>query len=251
MNGEKLMDEITSPTNTIRDIHTDHLIYQLNSSSDAKKTVDKLRKDIDSVSQAMIKARKIAYEKKAMADELRIILVEKRDSVKKARSELEHSKANVVLASRKALEIETETNKVKRAIEKIKESTLELDQKYFEKAQSDLMTTLIRLISETEKAQSSLKAARELETLTATKLYDVENELSKFEIQTDEKINESERIVSNVSMTISHIVRSYDEVTNVAIDLLKSSTSTYNEIRQESSSYNETREENQVSEIAI
>ena len=60
--------------------------------------------------------------------------------------------------------------------------------------------------------------------LTVTKFQDAQIDLNQSESQVSDKENEANRIISNVSMTISHIVKSYDEVTNAAIDLLKSST---------------------------
>jgi chromosome segregation ATPase len=225
--SEKIIDDITGSKNTLREIQTEHMIYQLNSSSDTKKTINILRRDIEKISKAIENARKIAYEKKLASDELKINLAEKKDKVKQLKRELDRAKTQVESYAEKVLKLERESSKMKDAIEKIKEATQDLEEKYIEQYQSDLTSTLVKLTSETAKAHSDLNAAKEMETLALRKLQDMEMDLNKSESYTIDKTNEADRIVSNVSITIDHIVKSYDEMTNVSRDLLKSSTSAH------------------------
>jgi chromosome segregation ATPase len=242
LDGERIVNDLTSSKSTIRDIQTEHLVYQISSSAEIKKTTDKLKKDIDSMIQAMENSRKTAYEKKLASDELKIKLVEKKESVKKIQQELEHTRANITLITKKILEIEKETDKIKKALEKIKESTQDLDPKYFERIKNDLMVSLVKLVSETEKSQSDLRAAKEMELIVASKFQTTKTDFDQSESYANDKTSDADRIISNVSMTISHIVKSHDEVTNAAIDLLKSATTTYEPELYESR-HNYTRQE--------
>ena len=225
-NEERILNDITSSRNTLREIQTEHMIYQLNSSSEAKKAIDKMRKDIDTVSKAMENARKTAYEKKLASDELKISLAEKKDHLKQLQKELERNKNQVELAAKKTLDLETESNKVRSAIEKIRNATEEIDAKYLGEYQNELARALVKLTSQTQKAQSDFNAAKAIEEIVLKKIQDAEEDYSKSEAQTMQKASEADRIISNVSMTIEHIIKSYDEITAVSKELLKSSTNT-------------------------
>ena len=226
LSEKEISHEVNNPESTIKDIQTDRIIYEISSSADTKKIVDKMRKNVESISKSMEHARRKAYEKRLETDESKILLSEKREEIKKIRQELERAKSHVLSAIKKASELEDETSKVKSAIDKIKESTEDIDPKYMEKAQSELMNMFVKLKYETEKAQSDLSASKEFEFLTDTKLHDAEIEFNKLEASTLDKISESERMMFNVTNTITHIVKSYDEMTSVSKDLLKSAIQT-------------------------
>ncbi|MGH1568264.1 MAG: hypothetical protein ACRBBZ_03605 [Nitrosopumilus sp.] len=232
-----------SSENIFRDIQTEHMVYQINSSAEAKKAANKMKEGTDEIIKTMQAARKIAHDKKIETDELKINLSEKRDKMKKLQQELERIKKRELTVAKKTSNLVIEINKIKDVIERIKEATQDLDPKYVEQSQNELSDSLIRITLETEKAQSELNAIRNMEEITSKKLLTAENDFTKSEADTFTKIKETERIISNVSTTIKHIIRSYDEITNVSKDLLKSATSTDTEF---SSKNNYEFEQNQT-----
>lgn len=214
-----------SSEDIFRDIQAEHMIYQINSSAEAKKAANKMKEGTDEIIKMMQSARKIAYDKKIETDELKINLSEKREKMKELQQELERTKKRELAVAKKTSNLVIEVNKIKDVIERIKEATQGLDPKYLEQSQKELADSLIRITLETEKAQGELNAIRKMEEITSKKLVTVENDFTKSEADAFSKMRETERIVSNVSATIEHIIRTYDEITNVSKDLLKSSTS--------------------------
>ena len=74
-----------------------------------------------------------------------------------------------------------------------------------------------------------------MEEITSKKILTVEDDFRKSEAVTFNKIKETERTISNVSTTIEHIIRSYDEISNVSKDLLKSAINTETEFNNQNS----------------
>jgi hypothetical protein len=227
-------ERTTNSENIFREIQTEHMIYQINSSSDTKKTADKMKKNIDEITKIMEDARRITYEKKIATDELKINLSEKKDKLKKLQQEYERTQKHVELSSIKALDVHTEANKIINVMEKINEAAYGLDPKYLEQSQNDLADSLVKITLEVEKAQSDLDVARKMDAIVSKKLQDAEIDFNKLDTYTFDKISETERIISNVSITIEHIIKSYDEVTVVSKDLLKSALLIKTEFEEES-----------------
>lgn len=226
LSEKEISHEVNNPESTIKEIQADRIIYEISSSTDTKKIIDKMRKNVEAISKAMEHARRKAYEKRLESDETKILLAEKRGEIKRVRQELERAKSHVLSAVKKASDLEDETNKVKLAIDKIRESTEDIDPKYIEKTQSELTNMFVKLKYESEKAQSDLNAAKEFEALTDNKLQNAEIEFNKLEANTLDKISESDRMMFNVTNTITHIAKSYDEMANASKDLLKSAIQT-------------------------
>jgi len=84
-------EQTTNSENIFREIQTEHMIYQINSSSDTKKTADKMKKNIHEITKIMEGARRTTYEKKIATDELKINLSEKKDKLKKLQQEYERT----------------------------------------------------------------------------------------------------------------------------------------------------------------
>jgi hypothetical protein len=219
-------DRAINSENIFKEIQTEHMIYQINSSADAKKNADKIKKNVEEITKVMENARKAAYEKKISTDELKIELSEKKDKMKMLRQEHERTKKHTQLISKKTSDLMAETNKLVNTIERIKEAAQGLDPKYLRQSQNDLADSLVKMTLETEKAQSDLNAARKMEEITSKKVHDIETDFNKLESETFAKINETERMIANVSITIEHIIKSYDEMAIVSKELLKSATST-------------------------
>ena len=219
-------DRATNSENIFKEIQTEHMIYQINSSADAKKNADKIKKNVEEITKIMENARSIAYQKKISTDKLKIELSEKKDKMKMLQQEHERAKKHSELISKKTSDLIAETNKIENTIERIKEAAQGLDPKYIEQSQNNLADSLVKITLETERAQSELDAARKMEAIASKKVRDIEIDFNKLESQTIDKTNETERTISNVTRTIEHIIKSYDEMAIVSKELLKSAIST-------------------------
>ena len=219
-------NERNNAENILRDIQTERMIYQINSASSARKATEKMKKNLDEISKATESARSIAYEKKLQIDELKISLAEKKEKMRKIQQDLERSRKKVEIVAKKTLECETEENKIKTAIEIVKEASESVDSKYLKQSQSELADSLVKASLETEKAQSELNAAKKTESIASNKLIEIEIDINKSEAYTIDKISESERIIANVATTVDHIIKSYEELSSVSKDLLKSAITT-------------------------
>ncbi|MDH3765052.1 MAG: hypothetical protein OER82_04500 [Nitrosopumilus sp.] len=239
----------TDSESIFKEIQTEHMIYQINSSADAKKNADKIKKNVDEITKVMENARSVAYEKKIATDELKIELSEKKDKMKMLRQEYERAKKHTELISKKTSDLIAETNKIVNTIERIKEAAQGLDTKYLEQSQKDLADSLVKITLETEKSQSDLNAARKMEEITSKKVRDIEMDFNKLESHTIDKINETERTIANVSITIEHIIKSYDEMAMVSKELLKSAISTPAKIELEEKGINEVEQNQSYQEI--
>ena len=242
-------DRATNSENIFKEIQTEHMIYQINSSADAKKNADKIKKTVEEITKVMENARSVAYEKKISTDELKIELSEKKDKMKMLQQEHERTKKHTELISKKTSSLMAETNKIVNTIERIKEAAQGLDPKYLEQSQNDLADSLVKRTLETEKAQSDLNAARKMEEITSKKVQDVEMDFNKLESHTIDKINETERTIANVSITIERIIRSYDEISIISKELLKSATSTPAKIELEEEGMHEVEQNQPYQEI--
>lgn len=245
-------ERTTNSENIFREIQTEHMLYQINSSSDTKKTVDKMKRNVDDITKVMEDARRIAYEKKIATDELKINLSEKKDKLKKLQQEYERTQKHVESASTKTLDAHTEASKIRNVVEKINEATYGLDPKYFEQSQNDLADSLVKITLEVEKAQSDLNAARKMDAITSKKLQDAEIDFNKLDAYTFDKISETERIVSSVSITIDHIIKSYDEMAVVSKDLLKSALLIKTEFVEESrNEFEQNQSHRELSDVKV
>ena len=216
---------ITNSEDIFREIQSEYRVYQINSAVDAKKNADKIKKNAEEITNAMENARNMAQGGKIASDELKLKLSEKKDKVKGLQQEYERVKRHTVLISKKTSNLIVETSKITNAIDRIKESTQGLDPKYLERSQNDLANLLVKITLETEKAQSDLNAARKIEAVIAKKVQDSEIDFNKLESHTFYQINETTSMIDNVSITIEHIMKSYDEISVVSKELLKSAIS--------------------------
>ena len=229
------IEEVSNSEKIFNEIQTEHRIYQINSSSDAKKIADKMKKDTNEITKAMEVARRTAYERKISADELKINLSEKKDKKRILEQDLEKIRKNVEKATKKNSDLQIEMIKIESTLDKIKEASHDLDPRYLEKSQSELMDALVKATLKSEKAQSELSAAEKMESITRRKLQEFESEYNKLEVRTADKIHESEMTIANVANTIEHIIKTYDQISDVSKDLLKSATSTRTGISEQSS----------------
>jgi len=218
-------EQIDNSENVISENKTNSIIYQMNS-SDVKTSTEKMKKDIDEITRAMEKARNTTYEKKIVVNEIKINLSRKKDEMEKLQDKLENVRKHVGSDVKKLSDLEIEINKIKTALEKIKEVGQNLDPKYLEQSQNDLINSLVKVTSEAEKTQSDLNAIKKIEEITSKKLQSIQMDFNKLETYAIDRINEAEMMITNVSTTIEQVIKSYNEITNVAKELLKSAVAT-------------------------
>lgn len=234
-------EQIDNSENIISENKTNSIIYQMNS-SDVKTSTEKMKKDIDEITRAMEKARNITYEKKIAVNEIKINLSRKKGEMEKLQDKLENVRKHVGSDVEKLSDLEIEINKIKTALEKIKEAGQNLDPKYLEQSQNDLINGLVKVTSEAEKTQSDLNAIKKIEEITSKKLQSIQMDFNKLETYTIDRINETEMMITNVSTTIEHVIKSYNEITTVAKELLKSAVATKIELKEKN---NHKMEQNQ------
>ena len=219
-------NRVINSEDIFREIQTEYMVYQINSSADAKKNADKMKRNVEETIKIMENARIVAHEKKIAADNLKIRLSEKRDEMKRLQHEHERAKKHVETTSKKTSNLMVEINKITNTIERIKEATQDLDPKYLEQSQNNLADSLVKITVETEKAQSDLNAARKIEEIADKKMQDIEIDFNELELEAFDKVNETEITIANVSITIEHIIKSYGEMAIVSKELLESAIST-------------------------
>jgi len=199
------------------------------SSSNVKTSVEKMKKGIDEIARVMENAHNTTYENKILTEEMKIRLSRKKDEMEKLEDKLENTKKHVESDTIKVSELKIEINKIRIAIEKIKEIEQNLGQGYLEQSQNDLVNALVKITSETEKAQSDLNVVKKMEEITFKKLGDIENDFNTLKLHTMNKASETEKMMTNVSIATEQIIKSYDEIRAVSKELLKSATNTVDE----------------------
>lgn len=209
----------------LKEIQTERIVYQIHSSSNARKVSDKMKRGTEAITKAIENAHNIAIDKKKSLEETKVNLFERKDKMRKLEQELEHTRKHIESSTKKALNLETEVNKITLAMEKIKEASQEIDQKYLEQSQTELMSLFVKVTSDAEKAQSDLNATKKTESIILQKLQQIEIDYDKLEIETLNETREVEAIMSNLSTTVQHIMRTYDEIVDASKDLLKSAIS--------------------------
>jgi len=245
--------DIYNSSDILKEIQAERMIYQINSSTNARKASEKMKHGVEEITKAMENAQKVTQDRKRTLEEMQINLFGKKDKMKKLQQELEHTRKRIESSAKRAFELETEINKITSAMEKIKEASQGIDQKYFEQSQSELMSLLVKTTSDAEKAQSDLNATKRMESTISKKVQEIEIDHNKLENETINEAREVEVIISNVSSTIQHIIRSYDEVIDASIGLLKSATSTNTiyEKQDNHSEQNQQHEETSHIKVAI
>ena len=215
--------QVESFDETVKENEIDFVAHRGNS-LEVTTHVEKVKKGTDETIKAIENAHNAAYEMKTATDEFKIKLSRKKDEMERLQIKLEDIKKQAELDNQRVLELKIEINKINIAIEKIKEIEQGLDQKYLEQSQNDLIDSLVKIVSNAEKAQSNLNVTKKIEEITFKKLEDVKMEFNKLKIYTLNKISETEKSIADVSTITQQVVRSYDEVANISKELFKSAT---------------------------
>ncbi|QMU53504.1 MAG: hypothetical protein GKS07_00415 [Nitrosopumilus sp.] len=224
-------EQVEDSDETLKESEIDYVSHNSNS-LEVTTAVEKMKKGIDEMIKAMENAHNTTDEMKNATDKMKIKLSRKKDEMERLQVKLEETKKQAELDNQKVSELKIEINKINIAIEKIKEIGKDLDQRYLEQSQNDLVDSLVNITSNAEKAQSNLNVTKKIEEITFKKLEDIEKDFNRLKIRTLNKISETEKIISDVSTTTQHVIKSYDEITNISKELFKSATSTSTELKE-------------------
>ena len=224
-------EQVEDSDEAFKENEMNYVSYHSNS-SEVTTSVEKMKKGIDEMVKAMKNAHDITDEMKNATDEMKIKLSRKKDEMERLQVKLEDTKKQAELDNQKVSELKIEINKINIAIEKIKEIGKDLDQRYLEQSQNELIDSLVNVTSKAEKAQSNLNVTKKIEEITSKKLEDVEKDFNILKIRTLNKMSETEKIISDVSTATQHVIKSYDEITNISKELFKSATSTSTKLKE-------------------
>ena len=224
-------EQVEDLNETFKENETNYVSHHSNS-LEVTTAVEKMKKGIGEMVKAMENAHNKTDEMKNATDGMKIKLSRKKDEMERLQVKLEDTKKQAESDNQKVSELKIEINKINIAIEKIKEIGKDLDQRYLEQSQNDLIDSLVNVTSNAEKAQSNLNVTKKIEEITFKKLEDVEKDFNRLKIRTLNKISETEKIISDVSTATQQIIKSYDEITNISKELFKSATSTSTELKE-------------------
>ncbi|MGI0017800.1 MAG: hypothetical protein ACREA1_03740 [Nitrosotalea sp.] len=169
-------------------------------------------------------AIKFSMEEKTKAAALKAIVVENEEEARKISEEINSAERRIINNENIMMELEKELNRLKTAIEGIKEITHDLDSLDSEKASGSLKGTLIRKQTDLEKVRGDLISSRKLKDLAARRLAEAEISLQNATKHYSERMTNADLIANNVGNSISQIVQAYSDVMNVARELLMENT---------------------------
>lgn len=190
------------------------------SSKELRNISDDMKNDLEMVIKSMGDAIRFSMEEKTKANALKELVFEKENEVQKALEEIASADKKIIKNEMTITETENELNRLKNAIEGIRQITLELDPLDAERAASSLKGTLIKKQSDVEKLRGQLNSSKRLRDLAAKRLDETENSLTETKKHYSEKISSAEVLAENIEEAISHIVKAHNDVISVAKELL-------------------------------
>ena len=190
------------------------------SSKDMIKISHDMKSYLDFIIKSMEDAIKFSMEEKTKAVALRVVVVENEEEGRKISEEISAAERRIINNENVMMEFEKELNKLKTAMEGIKEITYGLDSLDAEKANGSLKGTLIRKQTDLEKIRGDLTSSRKLKDLAIRRLAESEISLQNATKRYSERMASADLIVNNVENSISQIVQAYSDVMNVARELL-------------------------------
>lgn len=190
------------------------------SSKELRKISDDMKNDLEIVIKSMGEAIKYSMEEKTKANALKELVFEKENEVQKAFDEITLTDKKIINNEMMIMENENELNRLKNAIDGIKQITLELDSLDAERAVSSLKGTMIQKQSEVEKLRGQLNSSKKLKEIAERRLTETENNLAETKQHYSNKISSAEILAENIEEAISHIVKTHNDVIGVAKELL-------------------------------
>ena len=190
------------------------------SSKDMIKISNDMKISLDYVIKSMEDAIKFSMDEKTRSAALKALVVENEEEIRKISDEINSADRRIANNENTMMELEKELNKLKTAIDGIREITHELDTLDSENAVGSLKGTLIRKQTDLEKIRGDLISSRKLKELATRRLAEAEIALQKTTKHYSEKMANADMIATNVQNSISQIIQAYNEVMNVARELL-------------------------------
>ena len=190
------------------------------SSKELRKISDDMKNDLEIMIKSMGDAIKSSMEEKTKAFALKELVIEKENEVQKALDEITSIDERIIKNEVMITEMEKELNALKNAIEGIKEITSDLDPLDAERAVGSLKGTLIKKQSDLEKLRGGLNSSKKLRDLATKRLIETRNSLIETEKHYSGQISSAEVLAENVEESISHIVKTYNDVVSIAKELL-------------------------------
>lgn len=213
-----------SSSNVEETSHTGNSGNVLLSSKDMIKISYDMKSYLDFIIKSMEDAIKFSMEEKTKAAALKAMVVENEEEVRKISEEINSAERRIINNENIMMELEKELNRLKTAIEGIKEITHDLDSLDSEKASGSLKGTLIRKQTDLEKVRGDLISSRKLKDLATRRLAEAEISLQNATKHYSERMKNADLISNNVGNSISQIVQAYSDVMNVARELLMENT---------------------------
>jgi methyl-accepting chemotaxis protein len=223
-------EQVESFDDAIKEDGMSYVVHQ-NNSSEVTTSVEKMKKGIDETIKAMENAHDTTEQMKNATEQMKSRMSRKKYDMEKLQVKLEDIRKQTESDNQKVSELKIEINKINIAIEKIKEISQDIDQRYLEQSQNDLIDSLVRITSDAEKAQSNLNVTKKIEEITMRKLETTEKDFNRLKIHTLNKISETEKVTSNVSTATQNVIKSYDEIASISKELFRSATSTSTELK--------------------
>ncbi len=210
----------TMSSSNFEEMRTSNSSNTLLSSKDMIKISHDMKSYLDFIIKSMEDAIKFSMEEKVKAAALRITVVENEEEGRKISEEISTAERRIINNENVMMELEKELNKLKTAMDGIKEITNGLDSLDAEKATGSLKGTLIRKQTDLEKIRGDLTSSRKLKDLAIRRLAESEISLQNATKRYSERMTSADLIANNVENSISQIVQAYSDVMNVARELL-------------------------------
>lgn len=207
-------------SSNFEEMRTSNSSNTLLSSKDMIKISHDMKSYLDFIIKSMEDAIKFSMEEKVKAAALRITVVENEEEGRKISEEISTAERRIINNENVMMELEKELNKLKTAMDGIKEITNGLDSLDAEKATGSLKGTLIRKQTDLEKIRGDLTSSRKLKDLAIRRLAESEISLQNATKRYSERMTSADLIANNVENSISQIVQAYSDVMNVARELL-------------------------------
>ncbi len=163
---------------------------------------------------------KFAQEERNKLSTIKSALLEKEDQVKNASEELEDAEQKIIKNESIAAKAEKDLSTLKNAMDGIREITAELEPSEADKALSSLKGSFIKRQTDVDKAKGELNSAIKIKNLATKKLEEVERAYEEEKKRYSDQVAKTELLTENVEKSISHIVKTYNDVIGTAKDLL-------------------------------
>ena len=245
---QQIIHGLTSPNYDIDEYQTGLLKEALDTSLATRNIAQNMKNETDVVTKSIFEAHKKLNTKQNSADQLKVIVSDKRDIAKKASSYLAHIKSKVTEDEIKRINAEKDLLKIQKAIDDITNATAELSPMDADTATFGLKATVIAKQAKFDKAVIQFRSTEKLETEASKRSNDASRLLAKFETRFNQESEDTKRIKLNLKNNMKRISSAYADVKSLSLSLIDEAFSSENVISQ--SAATETIQETSVSDTA-